>query len=490
MPAYQFIILISLIVLFAALTMALFILLIKVKKKERELTSKEISSAVYNTIANFESRLNIRSDAAQAEHSRDIEQLRTSLSDAVSARMDSMSRMIGGRTEMLASSITDRQASLEKLLCEKQDSLEKHLSAKQDGLQSSVGEQLSGMRTLLDAQGKRTEERLQGFESGNAQQIGSLEAALKEIRETLDRQLDSIRGVVNEKLQQTLNERLSESFKRVDERLAEVYKGLGEMQTLAASVGDLKKVLSNVKTRGILGEIRLQAILEEILAPEQYVVNFDAGKGGRERVEFAIKLPNDGAPVYLPIDSKFPADKYAQLMDAYETGNIGEIENARKALKASLTSFAKDIFDKYINPPLTTNFAVMFLPTEGLYAEAVRLGLIEELQSRFRVNIAGPSTMAALLNSLQMGFRTLALQKRSSEVWDLLAEIKKEFKTFDAGLESTRKALADADKELDRLIGTRTRRIRQALDKVEQLPGVDGSTPFLPGGTDAPADAD
>ena len=231
-------------------------------------------------------------------------------------------------------------------------------------------------------------------------------------------------------MQETLTKQISENFKLVDERLKQVYQGLGEMQTLASGVGDLKKVLSNVKTRGTLGEIQLGAILGEVLAPEQYECNFDAGKQNNERVEFAIKLPNDGGEaVYLPVDSKFPADIYSKLCDAYDSGE--DVAAAQKNLREVLLKCAKDIKDKYINPPRTTDFAIMFLPTEGLYAEAVRLGLIEELQMRFRVNLSGPSTMAALLNSLQMGFRTLAIQKRSSEVWDLLSQIKREFGKFD-----------------------------------------------------------
>lgn len=237
-------------------------------------------------------------------------------------------------------------------------------------------------------------------------------------------------------------------------------------------MGDLKKVLSNVKTRGTLGEIQLGAILGEVLAPEQYECNFDAGKQNNERVEFAIKLPNDGGEaVYLPVDSKFPADIYSKLCDAYDSGE--DVAAAQKNLREVLLKCAKDIKEKYINPPRTTDFAIMFLPTEGLYAEAVRLGLIEELQMRFRVNLSGPSTMAALLNSLQMGFRTLAIQKRSSEVWDLLSQIKREFGKFDDVLRATQKSLEKAHNDLETLVGVRTRQICRTLKKVETLPETD-----------------
>ena len=223
------------------------------------------------------------------------------------------------------------------------------------------------------------------------------------------------------KLQKTLEERISKSFQLVSERLEQVYKGLGEMQNLAAGVGDLKKVLSNVKTRGILGEVQLGAILEQILTPEQYEENVRTKSTGSERVEFAVKLPGDDeGTVWLPIDAKFPGDAYAKLVDAYELGDPNAVEEAAKNLERIIKSEAKDIHDKYIEPPYTTDFGIMFLPFEGLYAEVVRRGLLETLQRDYKVNIAGPTTMAALLNSLQMGFRTLAIQKRSGEVWNVL----------------------------------------------------------------------
>ena len=283
--------------------------------------------------------------------------------------------------------------------------------------------------------------------------------------------MDEIRGVVDEKLQRTLNERFNENFKLISERLTEVYKGLGEMQSLAAGVGDLKRVLSNVKTRGNLGELQLGAILEEILAPEQYERNFDAKKNsGNERVEFAIKMPSDdNGALYLPIDSKFPSDTYEALVTAYDSGDPDLVAAAKKTLSDTLRTCAKSIRDKYINPPRTTDFAIMFLPAEGLYAEAVRLGLIEKLQHDYKINIAGPSTMAVLLNSLRLGFQTLAIQKRSGDIWKILTEIRKEFETFGEVLEKTQKSLNTANTELEKMIGVRTRQIIKTLNKASSL---------------------
>lgn len=259
-----------------------------------------------------------------------------------------------------------------------------------------------------------------------------------------------------------------ESMKKsVDEKLEQVYKGLGEMQSVASNVGDLKKILSNVKTRGILGEVQLAAILEQILNHEQYDENVATIKGSTNRVEFAIRLPGDGEEiVYLPIDSKFPADTYNFLMDAYESGDKTEVDRCKSALRQRLKGEAKDIRTKYIAPPDTTDFGIMFLPFEGLYAEAVNMGMVEELQREYKVTIAGPTTMAALLNSLQMGFNTLAIEKKSSEVWKILSEVKKEFETFDTGLKNARNRLRMADEELEKLEGTRTRAINRKLRDV------------------------
>lgn len=318
------------------------------------------------------------------------------------------------------------------------------------------------------------EQRLHSFSSGNAQSLEnirrSVDEKLESIRRENLRQLDEMRQTVDEKFQKTLEEKMNKSFSLVNERLEQVYKGLGEMQTLAVGVGDLKKVLSNVKTRGILGEIQLGAILSEILSKEQYEENIATKKGSKNVVEFAIKLPADGAgTVYLPIDSKFPGDTYSALREAVESGDRQSIESAKKALVQRIKGEAKDIHDKYIDPPNTTEFAIMFLPFEGLYSEVVNMGLVEVLQREYKVNIAGPSTMAALLNSLQMGFKTLAVQKRSAEVWKILGGVKTEFDKFNDVLVMTQQRLDQANKGLDKLVGVRTRQIQRQLKDVESV---------------------
>lgn len=318
------------------------------------------------------------------------------------------------------------------------------------------------------------ETRLKSFESGNEQRLENIRGTVKTSLDALQRdnneKLDAMRRTVDDKLQKTLEDKMTQSFRLVSERLEQVYKGLGEMQNLAVGVGDLKKVLSNVKTRGILGEIQLGAILREILSKEQYEENVVTSPGSRNPVEFAVKLPVEGGEgVYLPIDSKFPADAYQDLKDAYESGSAEQVESAAKVLMARMKGFAKDIRDKYIDPPYTTEFAILFLPFEGLYAEVVNRGMVEMLQRDYHVNLAGPSTMAALLNSLQMGFRTFAIQKRSNEVWAVLGAVKNEFGKFEEVLRVTQNRLEQAGNELDKLVGTRSRAISRKLREVEQL---------------------
>ena len=316
------------------------------------------------------------------------------------------------------------------------------------------------------------EERLKTFSLENEQKLEnirrSVESRLNYIQEDNNRKLEEMRKTVDERLQQSIEEKMNRSFSLVSKRLEQVYKGLGEMQNLANGVGDLKKVLTNVKTRGTLGEYQLSAILSEILSPEQYEENVATKKGSRNVVEFAVKLPSDDDKfIYLPIDSKFPGDTYSALRDAIDEGDKVKIELAAKALIATIKSEAKDIHDKYIDPPYTTEFAIMFLPFEGLYSEVVNHGLVEILQRDYKVNIAGPSTMAALLNSLQMGFKTLAVQKRSAEVWEILGAVKQEFDKFGDVLAATQQRLDQANKELDKLVGVRTRQIQRKLKDVQ-----------------------
>lgn len=316
------------------------------------------------------------------------------------------------------------------------------------------------------------EERMKTFSLENEQKLEnirqSMEKRLQYLQNDNNRQLEEMRKTVDEKLQKTLEEKMNKSFSLVNERLEQVYKGLGEMQNLAVGVGDLKKVLSNVKTRGILGEIQLGSILSEILSPEQYDENVATKKGSKNVVEFAIKLPaEDDGFIYLPIDSKFPGTTYAALRDAIDEGDKDKIDAAAKVLVTTIKNEAKDIRDKYIDPPNTTEFAIMFLPFEGLYSEIVNRGLVEILQRDYKVNIAGPSTMAALLNSLQMGFKTLAVQKRSAEVWEVLGSVKQEFDKFNDVLVLTQQRLDQANKELDKLVGVRTRQIQRKLKNVQ-----------------------
>ena len=361
------------------------------------------------------------------------------------------------------------------------DDLEKQLQQ----LQSMQQEAQKGDAALLARQDlliqsvESSLEKLQSRQTDNAMQTEQkLEQMRRSLSESLDRmqtgnqaQLDSIRKTVDEKLQETLDRKLNDSFQLVSQRLEQVYKGLGEMQTLAAGVGDLKKVLSNVKTRGVLGEIQLGAILEQLLTPDQYAVNVATKQGSQANVEYAIRLPgSDGAPVWLPVDAKFPLDAYEQVLAAYETADATQVELAVKALKTRVKGFAKDVQTKYIDPPNTTDFAILFIPVEGLYAELVRAGMVEVLQREYKVTLAGPTTMSALLNSLQMGFRTLAIQKRSSEVWKVLGAVKSEFDKFATVLEATQNRLNQANAELDKLVGTRTRQIQRTLKNVETLP--------------------
>ena len=309
------------------------------------------------------------------------------------------------------------------------------------------------------------------FESMNRQQ----DALVK----TTEKRLDEMRLMVEEKLQKTLNERIGQSFELVRSQLENVQKGLGEMKTLAEDVGGLKKVLGNVKTRGTFGEIQLGALLEQMLSPEQYDSNVKTRKNATEFVEFAIKLPgkDDGkSTVYLPIDAKFPKDVYEQYVDAYEAGDVALMESTSKQLEITLKRMAKDIHDKYIEPPYTTDFAILFLPFESIYAEVIRrTSLVESLQKDYKIIVTGPTTLGAIFNSLQMGFRTLAIQKRTSEVWSVLGAVKTEFGKFGGMLEKVQKNLQNAGDQLEEVMGKRTRAIERKLRQVEALPVEDSS---------------
>lgn len=316
---------------------------------------------------------------------------------------------------------------------------------------------------------KHTAENIKSVEN-------TIEKNLKAIREDNTLQLNEMRKTVDEKLQTTLEKRLGESFKQVSERLEQVHKGLGEMQNIATGVGDLKKVLSNVKTRGVLGEYQLENILEQMLNPQQYAKNVATKQGSQANVEFAIRLPGKESDreIWMPIDSKFPIESYNELLDAYERGDKEEIEAARKVVVKSIELFAKTISSKYIDPPNTTDFGIMFLPVESLYAEVLRdPALFETLQRKYKITVTGPTTLAALLNSLQMGFRTLAVQKRSSEVWDILKAVKFEFNKFSETLTQVQKQLTTASGTLNRLQTTRANVLTRKLKDVETFTAVE-----------------
>ena len=370
----------------------------------------------------------------------------------------------GGDTEELKQWLTQQLEAQAKAFEQKQAAMAEQnytaIRSVSETLQTAVQNMSSTLAQGQSGQQQILTQRLQSLEAANTQKLEELRKTLADSMTALQaentRKLDEIRHTVDEQLQDALQKRVSESFKAVNEQLEQVYKGLGEMQSLAADVGGLKQVLSGVKTRGILGEII---------------------PGSTQRVEYAIKMPGvDGSTVWLPIDSKFPGDTYAHLQDAQASGDAAAVENARHALELVLRSEAKDIREKYVEPPYTTAFGILFLPFEGLYAEVVNAGLLEVLQRDYQVNVAGPSTMAALLNSLQMGFKTLAIQKRSGEVWQLLGAVKTEFDKFGQGLSKMQQRLRQTDEELDNLIGVRTRAISRKLRGVQSLDEASAAT--------------
>jgi DNA recombination protein RmuC len=410
---------------------------------------------------------------------------------ALAARLDGISgelARIEGSLKMMSGAQEGRLQGLEQ-------SMSKSLEV----VRTAVDEKLA--QTLAESRGGRAElaQGFGAFEQRVEARWTALNERLKEIQADSASKLEEMRKVVDEKLQATLERSLDQSFKQVSERLDQVHRGLGEMQTLAAGVGDLKRVLTNVKARGTWGEFQLEAMIEQILTPDQYAKNVATRPGASERVEFAIRLPgrDEGHPVWLPIDAKFPVEDYQRLMDAHDRADLEQIEAAARALEGRIRSEARTIKEKYVSPPHTTDFAVMYLPTEGLYAEVLRRpGLAESIQREHRVTISGPTNLAALLNSLQMGFRTLAIEKRASDVWQVLGQVKTEFARFGEVVASTQKKLEAATSQFS-LVGVRTRAIERKLREVEALPaGASETLPIEPvdadsdAGADAAADAD
>ena len=382
---------------------------------------------------------------------------------------------------------------LRRLLADQASDTTRQMQMVREELARTIREQLTENRMELSRRVEELRKEIAGNQAMQSQQIQEtlnrnllttnelqrekLEAMTRQqeqLVQSTEKRLDDMRLMVEEKLQKTLNERIGQSFELVRTQLENVQQGLGEMKTLAQDVGGLKRVLTNVKTRGTFGEVQLAALLEQMLSPEQYEANVKTKKKGTEFVEFAVKLPgkDDGLEcVYLPIDAKFPKDAYEQYLDAYESGNVEHINATSRQLEVIVKKMARDIRDKYLDPPYTTDFGIMFLPFENIYAEVIRrTALVEQLQREFRVIVTGPTTLGAILNSLQMGFRTLAIEKRSSEVWTVLAAVKTEFGKFGGMLEKVQKNLETAGSQLDEVIGKRTRAIERKLRQVQELP--------------------
>ncbi len=327
------------------------------------------------------------------------------------------------------------------------------------------------IKTLIDAQSRAMAEAQNQALNYQEARMQSLEAGLAQMRNENNKQLDDMRKVVDTQLQTTLENRIGHAFARVNEELAGVNQGIGEMKKLAVEMGDLRKMLTNVKSRGVFGEVQLHAILDQMLDKSQYVENYVIYVDGKKKmVEFAVKMPGSGSePVYLPIDAKFPGDTYLNLVDAYEAGDKAEIEIKKTALRRRIVEEASDISEKYIVPPQTTDFAIMFLPFEGLYAEVLNLGMLDELSKKYKVTIAGPTTMAAILNSLQMGFKMAAIEKKSDEVWRILEGVRKEFETFGDALTAAQKKIREADEKIDYLVTTRTNQMRKQLRNISLI---------------------
>ncbi len=385
--------------------------------------------------------------------------------------------------ELLARELKENRTELTSTLKDNREEMAKGI----DNLTSKLEEKLIAISETIKLNAKEDREQLSNslkdFNELHKQKFDDMALKQDKLVETTGQRLEKMRETVDEKLSKTLEERLGQSFKIVSERLEAVQKGLGEMQSLASGVGDLKKVLTNVKTRGVLGEIQLGNILEEIMAPEQYEQNVKTKSGSDAHVEFAIKLPGkdvSGKSVYLPIDAKFPQEDFIRLQAAYDQGDPVAVDKANKALMRSIKNFAKDIRGKYIDPPNTTDFGIMFLPIEGLFAEVARQPeMITMLQREYKIIVTGPTTLAAMLNSLQMGFKTLAIQKRSSEVGKILGAVKTEFGKFGGVLEKAQKKITEANNELDQLVGTRTRMMFSKLKGVEELPSPDDDDNLL-----------
>ena len=419
------------------------------------------------------------------QHLADARQVSESLSRQTEDRMRSFSQENEQRLSKIETTVAKYLTMIQTAIDqEMQEMLETRLNQgfqaqteKMSLIEKQTAQHLADAKEASESLSRQTEERMRSFSQENAQKLTQIEInvqkVLSDMRTDQNTQLDQMRAIVDEKMQKVLNERMNQAFSTVNERLEQVHKGLGEMQTLAGNVGDLKKLLSNVKTRGEIGEIQLETLLSDMLSESQYIKN---AKFGTKIVEFAIVIPAaQGENILLPIDSKFPGDTYMHLQDAYDANDETLIRMEQKNLADRIRSEAKDIKDKYINPPQTTDFGILFLPTEGLYSEAIRAGLMEELFRKYHVFLTGPSTLSALLSTLQIGFRNIAIQKRSDDVQRILEEVKTEFSTFADALASTQKKLDTASKELENLVGRRTRAMNRKLENVQNYLTEDSS---------------
>ncbi|HEY3322240.1 MAG TPA: DNA recombination protein RmuC [Planctomycetota bacterium] len=442
----------------------------------------EISNAQKNQLDTFGLQLNAMTQTLELTGKQHREEVSASLKNA----SDSLVKTVGAMSDVQSNQLQDFSLMLRRMTDTIETSAQKHreevaaqLKAFSDSIVKSMGEMAGVQKGQMESFGGQLEKLTESNAKKAEELRAAVEAKLLQMQTENAAKLEEMRKTVDEKLQGTLDKRLGESFKLVSERLEQVHKGLGEMQTLATGVGDLKKVLTNVKTRGTWGEMQLGNLLEQVLSPEQYAKNVATKKGDSAVVEFAVKLPGkdemEGSTVWLPIDAKFPKESYERLVDALERADAAAAELAAKELELRIKGQAKDIRDKYLDPPNTTDFGILFLPIEGLYAEVLRRpGLVEVLQRDYRVNVTGPTTLAALLNSLQMGFRTLAIQKRSSEVWTVLGAVKTEFGKFGEFIDKLKKKLEEATSVVDSA-GVRTRAIEKKLKAVQELPAPEAA---------------
>jgi DNA recombination protein RmuC len=439
----------------------------RINREENTANAKTNREELNKAIADFRTEIMTAVKTMTEQNNTALEKLNQTLEQKVTALIDKNDKSFKAFTD----GNTTQLEKIEKKVEENLKALNEQAKADNNLMREALVNAFKGFQETFD-------KNVKSFNDLQKEKFELMETKQNELVKGTETKLDIIRATVEEKLEKTLSERLGQSFETVGKQLIEVQKGLGEMQTIATDVGGLKKVLSNVKLRGGVGEVQLALLLEQILAPNQYDANVRTKKGSSEPVEFAIKLPgrseDESAFVYLPIDAKFPKDTYEHLLAAYESAIPDDIEAATKNLETTIKKMAKDIRDKYLDPPNTTDFAIMFLPFESIYAEVIRRSsLIDQLRTEFKITVAGPTTLMAILNSLQMGFRTLALQKRSSEVWKVLGSVKKEFEVFGGLLEKAQKNIQTGLGQLDDVVGTRTRAIQRQLRDVETLPAVE-----------------